>query len=106
MSTLTCIILSPLIAALVLALVPRTFATVMRAVAIVATFIPAVLALKVFIQFDPTASGFQLVQQCVWVHTLGISYYVGVDGINVGLILMAAIVALAAACLSWEIKER
>ena len=28
------------------------------------------------------------------------------DGINVGLILMGAIVAFAAACVSWEIKER
>ena len=37
---------------------------------------------------------------------LGISYHVGVDGINVGLILMGAIVAFAAACVSWEIKER
>ena len=39
-------------------------------------------------------------------HALGISYHVGVDGINVGLILMGAIVAFAAACVSWEIKER
>ena len=41
-----------------------------------------------------------------WVSTLGISYYVGVDGINVGLILMGATVAFAAACVSWEIKDR
>ena len=34
------------------------------------------------------------------------SYHVGVDGINVGLILMGAIVAFAAACVSWEIKDR
>src|SRR5260370_29797224 len=33
-------------------------------------------------------------------------YHVGVDGINVGLVLMGAIVAFAAACVSWEIKER
>src|SRR5260370_4655050 len=33
-------------------------------------------------------------------------YHVGVDGINVGLVLMAAIVGFAAACVSWEIKER
>ena len=30
----------------------------------------------------------------------------GVDGINVGLVLMGAIVAFAAACVAWEIKER
>src|SRR5262249_16053765 len=36
----------------------------------------------------------------------GISFHVGVDGINVGLVLMGAIVAFAAACASWEIQTR
>src|SRR5262249_54325122 len=34
------------------------------------------------------------------------SYHVGVDGINVGLVLMGAIVSFAAACCSWEINSR
>ncbi len=51
-----------------------------------------------------TATSFE--QQIPWVESLGISYHVGVDGLNVGLILMGAIVAFAAACCSWEIKTR
>ena len=78
----------------------------LRAVAILATFISALLALKMFLQFKAGAPGYQFEQQVPWVDTLGISYHVGVDGINVGLILMGAIVAFAAACVSWEIKER
>ena len=54
----------------------------------------------------PGANGYQFEQQIPWVESLGISYHVGVDGLNVGLILMGAIVAFAAACCSWEIKER
>ena len=38
--------------------------------------------------------------------SLGISYHVGVDGLNVGLILMGAIVALAATLCSFEIRSR
>jgi formate hydrogenlyase subunit 3/multisubunit Na+/H+ antiporter MnhD subunit len=41
-----------------------------------------------------------------WVDGLGISYHVGADGLNIGLILMGAIVAFAAACVSWEIQDR
>jgi len=37
---------------------------------------------------------------------LGIHCRLGVDGINIGLILMGTLVAFAAACVSWEIKER
>jgi NADH-quinone oxidoreductase subunit M len=106
MSTLTYIIAWPLLAALVLAFVPRTFRTVMRGVAIVATFLSALLAIKMFLQFQASTPDYQFVEQHSWVSALGISYHVGVDGINVGLVLMGAIVAFAAACVSWEIQNR
>ncbi len=106
MSPLTYIIGWPLCAAVFLLLVPRTFRPVVRAVAILATSISALLALKLFLQFNAGRLGYQFEQQVLWVTSLGISYHVGVDGINVGLILMGAFVAFAAACVSWEIKER
>jgi NADH-quinone oxidoreductase subunit M len=111
MSILTLIICCPLLAALLLAFVPRSFRVVMRAVALLATFVPAVLAVIMFVFFNSAqagASGYRFEQQIAWVSalTLNISYHVGVDGINVGLVLMGAIVAFAAACVSWEIKQR
>src|SRR5439155_19393616 len=66
----------------------------------------ALLAIKMFLQFQAGASGYQFEQEIPWVDALGISYHVGVDGINAGLVLMGAVVAFAAACASWEIKER
>src|SRR2546428_3501671 len=106
MSILTLIICCPLVAAIMLSFVPRSFRVIVRAGAIGATLLSALLALKMFLQFNPGAGGFQFEQQLSWVQSLGISYHVGVDGINVGLVLMGAIVAFAAACVSWEIKER
>lgn len=106
MSTLTYIIGWPLLAAIVLAFVPRNYRVIMRAVAVIATLISALLAIKMFIQFQTDQPGYQFEQQIEWVRALGISYHVGVDGINVGLVLMGAIVAFAAACCSWEIQTR
>src|SRR6266436_442954 len=106
MAILNFIIACPLLAAVVLACVPRTFRTVMRAVAIAATFFSAALAIKMFLQFQTSLPDYQFVYQRPWVSALGISYHVAVDGINVGLVLMAAIVAFAAACVSWEIQNR
>lgn len=106
MSILTYILGVPLVAAIVLAFVPRNFAVIMRLVALVATFISAVLAVVMFAKFQTGAVGFQFEQQFEWVKALGISYHVGVDGISVGLVLMGAIVAFAATCCSWEIKSR
>ena len=109
MSILTYILGWPLLAAAVLAFVPRNYRVVIRGVTILATFISAVLALKMFFQFAASPAGpggFRFEEQLPWIPALGISYHVGVDGINVGLILMGAIVTFAAACVSWEIKDR
>src|SRR6266436_2758381 len=106
MSILTLIICCPFLAAILLVFVPRSFRVIMRAVALAATLLSALLTLTMFLQFRAGADGYQFHQQISWVQSLGISYHVGVDGINVGLVLMAAIVAFAAACVSWEIKER
>jgi NADH-quinone oxidoreductase subunit M len=106
MSILTWILLWPFLAAVALAFVPRNFTVLMRAGAIGATLLSALLAVMMFVRFQAGATGYQFEQQVNWVAALGISYHVGVDGINVGLVLMAAVVAFAAACVSWEIQER
>ena len=49
-SILTCIFGWPLLAALALIFVPRNYRVIIRAVAIVATFISMVLAMKMFVQ--------------------------------------------------------
>jgi NADH-quinone oxidoreductase subunit M len=109
MSILTYIFGWPFVAALALVFVPRNYRVIIRAIAVLATLISAALAVKMFVQYAGApvdADGYRFVQQIPWVESLGISYHVGVDGLNFGLILMGAIVAFAAACCSWEIKER
>lgn len=109
MSILTHIAGWPLVAALALVFVPRNYRVIIRAVALLATFVSMVLAIKMFCHYgsaEAGPSGYRFEQQIPWVESLGISYHVGVDGLNVGLILMGAIVAFAAALCSWEIQSR
>ena len=106
MSILTYISGWPLLAALLLVFVPANYRVIIRFVALAATFISMVLAVDMFCHFQTGVTGFQFEQQIPWVDSLGISYHVGVDGLNVGLILMGAIVGFAAACCSWEIQKR
>ena len=84
MSLLTYIFLLPLLAAIALVFVPRNYRVIIRTVAILATFISMLLAVKMFCQFVTGQAGYQFEQQILWVESLGISYHVGVDGINVG----------------------
>ncbi len=105
---LTLIILLPFAAAIGLAFVPGNFRFFMRMATLATTAVVAFLALCLFWKFDAGAEGYQFITTVplLGAGALGMQCRLGVDGINVGLILMGAIVACAAACVSWEIKER
>ncbi|HEY3863285.1 MAG TPA: NADH-quinone oxidoreductase subunit M [Verrucomicrobiae bacterium] len=108
MSLLTLIFLLPLAAALVLALIPGNYRFVIRCLALLATCASMVLAVVAFCKFAGRASapGFQFEEQHAWASSAGISYHVGADGLNMGLILMGAVVLFAAVCVSWRINTR
>jgi NADH-quinone oxidoreductase subunit M len=99
---------APLVAAVALLFVPADRRTLIRAVSVTATAISLWFALRVFLGFDSVladADGLRFRQQIPWVPALGISYHVAVDGLNVGLVVMAAVVAFAAACVSSDIRS-
>ncbi len=108
MSPLTYIFCLPFLAALLIVAIPRNYKFVIRGVALLATLGSLAFALAMFCNYNtsPQIHGFHFDQQIPWVTSMGISYHVGVDGINLGLILMGATVAFAATCVSNEIKTR
>src|SRR5271168_1042964 len=108
MSPLTLIFLLPLLAALVLILVPRNFRVVIRGLALLASLLAMLVAIHAFWKFDsqPSQAGFRYVEEHAWSASAGISYHVGADGLNIGLISMGAVVLFAAVCVSWRINTR
>ena len=109
MSPLTWIFGLPLLAALLMALIPRNFRFVIRCLALLATFSSMVIALVVFCKFsniELVRHGYQFVETHSWSPKIGLGYHVGVDGINLGLIVMGAIVAFAATCVARRIETR
>ena len=108
-SPLTFIFGLPLLAALVMALIPGNFRFVIRCLALLATFSSMVIAVVMFCNFSNIElfrHGFQFAEIHEWSPTIGLSYHVGVDGINLGLIVMGAIVAFAATCVARRIETR
>ena len=107
MSLLTTIVLSPLITALLVLLIPGSYRFVLRLVAIAGSAVTAILAVRLFFLYQP-GGGLQFEHQVPWLShaLLSLSYHVGADGLNVGLILAAALVGFAAVGVSWDIEKQ
>jgi NADH-quinone oxidoreductase subunit M len=77
-----------------------------RRISTAAVLLPFLLSVWVLAAYDHAAGGFQFVQKIPWVAPLGISYHLGVDGINSLLLLLLGVVSFAALLVSGSIKER
>lgn len=105
-NALTLTFLFPLLGAFAIALIPRNYRFAIRLVAIASSLLALLAATSVFAGFQAGAAGYQFVQSADWIPSLGISFKFGVDGLNVGLVFMGAIVAFAAVCISRQIADR
>ena len=87
--TLSILIWLPLAVGVVLALTPARLA---RALAVAGALATLAVAISFVARFDSGRSGLQFVTDRVWISALGIHYKLGLDGLNVLLILIATIV--------------
>lgn len=100
------ILLIPLIGLLFVALAPAGNTAVIRRLATVSLLLPFILAIRVFAAYDPVVGGYQFVEKTLWVAPLGISFHLGVDGINALMAVLVGAGSFAAVLISGSIKER
>jgi NADH-quinone oxidoreductase subunit M len=86
---LTILVFFPLVCGLLSAFNPRI-------IALIATLVPLVYAVMLVFEFDK-AGGLQFVTDDAWITELGIRYKLGVDGLNLWLILLTTVLAFASA---------
>lgn len=103
---LSVIVFTPLIAGLLILLIPADRKTEVRVAALAAGALALVFSLWVYFSYDIAAGGYQLVEKYSWLPAFGISYYVGVDGINAPLVLLTGVVMFTGVLISWKIDDR
>lgn len=103
---LSLIWLSMLVPAIIIAVIPDRYPDLMRWVGTGFALLSLILSLLVFLAYDPVKGGFQFIEQLDWIPQLGISYLLGVDGINLPMLLLNGIVIFTGALMSWNIEER
>ncbi|MCJ7708761.1 MAG: NADH-quinone oxidoreductase subunit M, partial [Anaerolineales bacterium] len=103
---LSVIVFTPITAGLVLFLLPGERKGLIRGVALAAASLALLLSVWAYLAYDRTAAGYQFVEQYSWVRALGISYHVGVNGMNLPLVLLTGIVMFTGVLISWGIDDR
>ncbi len=104
---LTLLLVVPAVGLIPLALF-RGDARAAKQIAILVTFVELLLSLVMLAQFKVGEGDFQLVERAAWLPSLGIQYFVGVDGISVLLVPMTTLLTFLAVLYSsgGAIKER
>ena len=103
---LSVIIFTPIISGLLILLIPGERKTEIRVTALAASFFALVLSGWVYFSYNPAIGGYQFIEKYEWFTALGISYYVGVDGISTPLILLTGIVMFTGVLISWGMDDR
>ena len=103
---LSFIVFTPLIAGLLILLIPRERKREVRVAALGAGIVALILSIWLYFSYDVAAGGYQFVENYPWLPALGISYQVGVDGMNTPLVLLTGVVMFTGVLISWNIDDR
>ena len=98
---LSVITFTPLVAALIMLLMPAHRKNEVRAVALASAIFALTLSAWVYFTYDQTAAGYQFVERYDWLPDLGISLHFGVDGMSTPLVLLTGVVMFTGVLISW-----
>ena len=109
---LTLMTFLPLLGALVIVCLPKGNDNAVRGVAAVASFLPVLLAVRLWFAYDRTVAGvnvanqFQFVEQYSWIPSINVEYFMGADGISMPMLLLTALLSFLAVIGSFGIEKK
>jgi NADH-quinone oxidoreductase subunit M len=103
---LSVLIFLPLVAGIAILLMPNERRDAIRYTAAGAAAVMLLLALALYGFYDQLAGGFQFVERAPWLPALGISYYLGVDGLSISMLVLTGLVVLTGVLVSWNVQDR
>jgi NADH-quinone oxidoreductase subunit M len=103
---LSAIIFLPVIGAIIIALLPGANSRRIKLTAALFTAVSFALSLALFCMFDRSIYEPQFVEQLSWIPALNVQYFIGVDGLNLLLILLTTFIGFLAVLISWKVDLR
>lgn len=103
---LSIILFAPFVAAVILIFIPNSQAVLAKSVAAVAGLISTVFSFYLLYAYDTAVGGYQFLEQYTWAPQIGISFFLGVDGISIPLVLASSVLLFAGCFVSWHTQDR
>ena len=100
---ITALTLAPVVAAVLILALPERRA---RAVALAGALVSLALAVWMLLQFNEQPGDLKFEEKVEWIPTLGIDYFVGLDGTNALVVLLSALLAPLVVLASWQHTDR
>lgn len=103
---LSSILLCPVIGLILVLLTPGKYERVIKFISLISAAATLVLAIQLCFLFNAKDASFQFVENIPWIESYGIHYSNAVDGLNVTMILLTAIVIFCGILVSFTVTYR
>jgi NADH-quinone oxidoreductase subunit M len=103
---LSTILFFPVLAALVIWLLPSDQTRAIRWTAFLASLVSLGLSIYLWRSFNPNLPGFQYTEQYRWYDAINSSFHIGVDGLSLTMVLLTTLLAPLAILASFSVTDR
>ncbi|MCX7976933.1 MAG: proton-conducting transporter membrane subunit, partial [Bellilinea sp.] len=103
---LSALIFTPIVAGIVLLILPAENRAWIRRVALAAAALVLVISFVLYFTYDVNRGGYQFIEEAAWLPQFGIYYKLGVDGISLPLVLLSGLVIFSGVLVSWNVEDR
>ncbi len=90
---LTLILLIPLLGSIIILFIPNENEKGIKNLAIITSLFPLLFSILVWLGYDYDQAGYQFVEQYSWIPSLGVNYFVAVDGLSIPLVFLSALLS-------------
>lgn len=103
---LSAIMLAPGVGVLIILLLPHDNKRAVRWVSLISAGVSLALTLYIFAAYDRAVGGLQFAERLEWLPSLGVTYYMAVDGISLPLVLLTSITFFTGVWTMWDLEKR
>lgn len=103
---LTYLLFTPVIGSVLVLFIKKDNEKFIKWTGLFISLIAFIISLVVYAGFNSAASGFQFTYQSVWIESLNVSYFVGIDGISLILVLLTTFLTPLTLLSTWKAIEK